>query len=154
MKISLLLTGKTTESYIEEGVNVYQKRLKHYIGFEIIILPELKQIKVESLIKEKEAEIQLSKIGEGDYLILLDKSGKQFSSVGFAQYLQQLMNKSIRQVKFLVGGAYGFSPVIYQRANDKVALSEMTFSHQLVRLVFTEQLYRAFTIINNESYHH
>lgn len=154
MKISLLLTGKTTESYIEEGVNVYQKRLKHYIGFEIIILPELKQIKAETIIKEKEAEIQLSKIGEGDYLILLDKGGKQFSSVGFAQYLQHLMNKSIRQVKFLVGGAYGFSPVIYQRANDKVALSEMTFSHQLVRLVFTEQLYRAFTIINNESYHH
>lgn len=154
MKITLILTGKTTDTYIAEGMSVYLQRLKHYAAFELMVLPEVKNLKLETAIKNKEAELQLKQIAPDDYLILLDEAGKQFTSVAFAQHLQQLMNRSIKQVKFLVGGAYGFSPSVYQRANEQIALSGMTFSHQLVRLVFTEQLYRAFTIINNEAYHH
>ncbi|HRK28794.1 MAG TPA: 23S rRNA (pseudouridine(1915)-N(3))-methyltransferase RlmH [Chitinophagales bacterium] len=154
MKITLLLTGKTTEPHIYQGLTLYEQRLKHYASFELLTLPDARNLTQPAAIKEKEAEAQLKHITPADYLMLLDEAGKQFTSAQFAQHLQQLMNRSVRQVKFLVGGAFGFHEKIYHRANESISLSPMTFSHQLVRLVFAEQLYRAFTILNNEPYHH
>lgn len=154
MKITLLLTGKTTEAHIIQGMEKYEQRIKRYTTFDLVNLPEAKKQKNPDVIKAKEAEQQLANIDSADYLILLCERGRQFTSEAFAANLQQLMNRSTRQVKFLVGGAYGFSPAVYARANEQIALSSLTFSHQLVRLVFAEQLYRAYTILNNEPYHH
>ena len=156
MKITLILTGKTDESFVKEGFAIYEKRLSHYISFELLVIPELKNTRnLEiSQIKEKEAEFQLKYIEKSDFVVLLDEKGKEFKSKEFANFIQQRMNSSIKNLVFLVGGAYGFSERIYAAANTKFSLSKLTFSHQIVRLIFMEQLYRAFTIIRNEPYHH
>lgn len=156
MKISFLLIGKTQIKYLQEGIAEYQKRLKHYHNFDIQIIPSLKKTKNLSteIIKQKEGELLLQQFSAGDFIVLLDESGKTFTSMSFADYLQSLLNRHIRHLYFVVGGAYGFSDEVYARANAKLSLSRMTFSHQMVRLIFVEQLYRAFTILKGESYHH
>lgn len=155
MKISLLVIGKTDEKYLQEGISIYLKRLEHYINFEYIEIPALK--KTAGLnpdrVKQKEAELINKHLDKADCLILLDEKGKTYGSVEFANFLQQRMNAGIRHVIFVVGGAWGFAPELLARANYKVSLSAMTFSHQMVRLFFTEQLYRAFSILKGESYH-
>jgi 23S rRNA (pseudouridine1915-N3)-methyltransferase len=135
---------------------VYENRLKHYVRFELDIIPDIKNVKnlSETQQKEKEGELILKKLNPTDVLILLDESGKQFSSVEFSDYLQKKMNAGIKQLVLVIGGPYGFSDDIYTKAQAKISLSKMTFSHQMVRLFIVEQLYRAFTILKNEPYHH
>ncbi len=156
MDIKLILLGKTEESYLQEGILKYSKRLKHYISFSELVIPALKNTKTLSFqeIKQKEGELLLAKIKPTDTLVLLDENGTMFSSMEFSDFLQKQMNQSVRSLVFVVGGAYGFSQDAYQRANHKLSLSKMTFSHQMIRLLFIEQIYRAFTILNNEPYHH
>lgn len=156
MQITLLCIGKTGKKFLEEGEETYLKRLKHYIPFSMQIIPDLKQAKnlSEEQIKQKEGELLLDKIQNSDTVILLDERGKHFSSVDFANYLQDLFNKGGKNLIFIIGGPYGFSDAVYQRANGKVSLSAMTFSHQMIRLFFIEQVYRAMTILKNEPYHH
>ena len=156
MKIQLLTIGKTEEKYIQEGLKIYENRLKHYISFETKELPALKNTSSlsEARQKQEEGEKLLQKTEPTDHLILLDEKGKEFTSRAFAGQLEGLMVQSVRQVIFVVGGPYGFSEAVYKRANNKISLSKMTFPHQLVRLVFIEQLYRAMTILKNEPYHH
>lgn len=156
MQITLLCIGKTGKKFLEEGEETYLKRLKHYIPFSMQIIPDIKQAKnlTEEQIKQKEGELLLDKIQNSDTVILLDERGKHFSSVDFAQYLQDLFNKGGKNLIFIIGGPYGFSDAVYQRANGKVSLSAMTFSHQMIRLFFIEQVYRAMTILKNEPYHH
>ena len=156
MQVRLIVVGKTVKKYLIEGEEEYHKRLKHYIRFEEVVIPELKKAKnlSESEIKEKEGELILSKVETADYLVLLDEKGKEFNSVGYSQFLQKQLNSGVKRVTFVVGGAYGFSETVYSRSNQKIALSKMTFSHQMVRLIFKEQLYRGFTILKNEPYHH
>lgn len=155
MKITLILTGKTEESFAKEGFNIFEKRLQHYIQLNAVILPDLRNVKSLSppQLKEKEAELQLKAITDKDHVVLLDEKGKEFRSVEFADFLQQRMNSSVKNLVFIVGGPYGFSEKLHKRANSKISLSKMTFSHQIVRLLFMEQLYRALTIIRNEPYH-
>ena len=156
MKITLILNGKTEDDYIVKGFSVYENRLKHYISFETIIIPALKNTKAISIEqqKQKEGELIFKNIQSADKLILLDENGKEYNSVGFSDFIQKEMNSGIKNVVFVVGGPYGFSEEVYKRANGKIALSKMTFSHQMVRLFFVEQLYRAMTILKNEPYHH
>jgi 23S rRNA (pseudouridine1915-N3)-methyltransferase len=156
MKIQLLLTGKTKFPFIREGLEEYRRRLVHYADFEIRELPELKNAGSwpESKVKGEEARTILKTIGSGDYVVLLDERGKKLNSRAFAGWLEKKQHGSIRSVLFVVGGAYGFGEEVYRRADLTLSLSEMTFSHQLARLVFLEQLYRAFTIIRGEPYHH
>ena len=156
MKIELWMIGKTTENYLQTGIEQYQKRLQHYCKFTIESIPNLKnrQKLTTDQIKTKEGAVILSKVQTSDFLILLDERGKVYTSVKFSGYLEQLMSRGYKRVIFLIGGAYGFSDAVYQRANSQLSLSAMTFSHQMVRLFFAEQLYRAFTILNNEPYHH
>jgi len=156
MKITLLLTGKTNELFIRDGYAIYEKRLSHYVFFETIIIPDLKSTRSLNAmqIKEKEAEFQLKYLENSDFIVLLDEQGKEFRTVEFAGFLQQRMNSSIKNLFIVIGGPYGFSKKIHAKANIKLSLSKMTFSHQIVRLLFMEQLYRAFTIIRNEPYHH
>lgn len=148
--------AKTNAEYIAEGLEVYKKRIDKYISFEYLEITALKNTKNFSneQIKQEESKLFEKYLPNIDCLVLLDEQGKQFTSPGFAHFLQQCMNKGNKNVGFLVGGAYGFSPQLYQKAHIKVSLSMLTFSHQLVRLLFFEQLYRAFTILNNEPYHH
>lgn len=156
MKITLLVIGKTDKSYIKEAVEVYAKRLVHYIPFEMQIIPDVKNAKKLSTdqLKQKEGELILSCVPAGSELVLLDEVGKEFSSTGFAAFLEKRMIASTRQLCFVIGGAYGFSEQVYQKADLKFSLSKMTFSHQMVRMIFVEQLYRAFTITKGEPYHH
>jgi len=156
MKITLLVIGKTEHAYLKEGINKYLARLKHYAKVEFAEIPELKNTKslTRDQQKAKEAEMLLKKIGPADYVILLDENGIQLSSSQFAAYLDKKAINSVSDLVFIVGGPYGFDPSVHQRANDKLSLSRMTFSHQMVRLFFTEQLYRAFTILKGEPYHH
>jgi len=156
MKITFLTVGKTEDAYLKEGIEKYVKRLKHYTRLEIIELPELKNTKAltPEQQKVKEAEMILKKIGVTDHVILLDENGIEFTSKQFAGYINKKAVSSGVNLVFIVGGPYGFDEQVYQRANDKLSLSLMTFSHQMVRLFFTEQLYRAFTIIKGEPYHH
>ena len=156
MNIKLLCIGKTDDRNLEELIAIYTKRLKFYVNFELEIIPDLKKTKnlSEEQQKEKEGELILGKIQSTDELILLDENGKDFSSVKFADYLQKKMNSGLKNLIFVIGGPYGFSEAGYARANGKVSLSSMTFSHQMVRLFFIEQLYRGFTILRNEPYHH
>lgn len=155
MKITLLVISKTDEKYLQEGIDVYVKRLSHYIPFELDVIPALKDLKGVSPeeIKEREAVLILKRIEKSDCVVLLDEHGKQPTSVGFSEYLQKKMNQGIRQLTFVVGGAFGFAPSVYKAAQDKISLSPMTFNHQMVRLIFVEQLYRAFTILRHEPYH-
>jgi 23S rRNA (pseudouridine1915-N3)-methyltransferase len=156
MKITLILNGKTDDDYIVKGFAIYEQRLKHYISFETIVIPALKNTKALSLEqqKQKEGELIFKNIQLPDKLILLDENGKEYNSVSFSEFIQQQMNSGIKNIVFVVGGPYGFSDEIYKRANGKISLSKMTFSHQMVRLFFVEQLYRAMTILKNEPYHH
>lgn len=156
MQITLMAIGKTDSKQLEQMIAVYQNRLKHYIRFDINIIPDLKNRKTlsEAQQKLKEGELLLNQIKSSDTLILLDEKGKTYSSVEFANFLQKKMNSGIKNLVFLIGGPYGFSEPVYQRANGKISLSSMTFSHQMVRLFVVEQLYRGFTILKNEPYHH
>jgi len=156
MTIKLLCIGKTDNRELKQLIEVYKNRLQFYNKFEIDIIPDLKKTKNldENQQKEKEGELILAKIQNSDFLILLDENGKEFSSEKFSGYIQKRLNSGLKQLIFVIGGPYGFSEAVYQRADAKVALSQMTFSHQMVRLFFTEQLYRAFTILKNEPYHH
>ncbi|MBC5993296.1 23S rRNA (pseudouridine(1915)-N(3))-methyltransferase RlmH [Pontibacter cellulosilyticus] len=156
MKIKLIAIGKTDEAFLEEGIQKYLKRLKHYHQVEFTIIPDIKQggkFTADKL-KEEEGKLILQKVQEGDHLILLDEKGKNFTSSEFAGFLQKKLNAVTTNLVFVIGGAFGFSPAVYERANDKISLSKMTFSHQMVRLFFTEQLYRGFTILRGEKYHH
>ena len=156
MKIVLITIGKTNEKYLIEGISDYQKRLKHYTNFERIEIANIKNAKnfSESELMKKEGELILKQIQNSDHLVLLDDKGKDFTSQKFAQKLQQWMLSGKKRLVFVVGGAYGFSEEIYKRGNEKLSLSKMTFSHQMVRLFFVEQIYRGYTILNNEPYHH
>ena len=156
MKIVLVVVGKTNEKYLIEGISDYQKRLKHYINFEIVEILNIKNVKnfSEKQLIRKEGEMILKQINTSDYLVLLDDQGNDFSSPSFAEKLQQWMISGKKRLVFVVGGAYGFSQEVYNRGNEKLSLSRMTFSHQMVRLFFVEQLYRGYTILNNEPYHH
>lgn len=156
MNIRLIAIGKTDNKDLQSLINDYTKRLSFYVKFDLEIIPDLKNVKnlSESQQKEKEGELILSKISATDQLILLDENGKTFSSVGFSDYLQKKMNAGIKTLVFVIGGPYGFSETVYQKAHGKVSLSEMTFSHQMVRLFVIEQIYRGFTILRNEPYHH
>ena len=154
--IKLIAIGKTDNNHLQSLIDDYQKRLGHYIRFEFEIIPDLKKAKHLSEVqqKEKEGELILNKIQKSDVVILLDENGKQLDSVAFSDYLQKHLNSGIKTLIFIIGGPYGFSDQLYQRANGKLGLSKMTFSHQMVRLFFIEQLYRGFTILRNEPYHH
>ena len=156
MKIKLLVIGKTDDKNLHQLIDVYQKRLQHYIKFELEILPDVKNVKKLSEFqqKEKEGELILKKIQNSDLLILLDDKGKEYTSVGFSQFLQKKMNSGIKQLVLVVGGPYGFSEQVYKKSQGKLSLSKMTFSHQMIRLFIVEQLYRGFTILKNEPYHH
>ncbi len=156
MDIKLFLHGKTEEAYLQEGILKYTKRLKRYISFSEFVIPALKKTKNLSFdeIKQKEGDLLMTKLKASDTLVLLDEKGKNFSSSEFAGFMQTKMNQSTKSLVFVVGGAYGFSAKVYQRANFKISLSRMTFSHQMIRLLFVEQIYRAFTILNHEPYHH
>ena len=150
------MIGKTDEAYLETGISKYISRLEHYVQFEMKVIPDIKNRKTlsEGQQKKLEGELLLSQFMPGDEIVLLDENGKTFSSRGLSQWLERQMNTGCKRLVFVIGGPYGFSQEVYDKANVKISLSEMTFSHQMVRLVFTEQLYRAFTILKGESYHH
>lgn len=155
MKIVFLVIGKTSERFIADGMSLFESRLKHYSGYETVVVPDVKgggKLSSEAL-KEAEGQLFLKHIKPGDKMILLDEKGKTFTSRGFADQLQKWMNAGPKRLVFVVGGAFGFSAEMYAKAEGKLSMSSMTTSHQLIRVVFLEQLYRAFTIINNEPYH-
>lgn len=156
MKITFLVIGKTNQASIIQLIEDYQNRLKHYINFEMIVIPELKNSKniSEKEQKDKEGELILKNLDISDEVILLDEKGKQFTSVGFSVYLSKRLMSTYKRMVFVVGGPYGFSENVYNRANGLISLSQMTFSHQMIRVIFVEQLYRAFTIMKGEPYHH
>jgi len=156
MKIVLLTIGKTSEKYLIEGIAQYQKRLKHYTQFEMLEISNLKNAKnfSNAELMKKEGELMMKKLQYSDHLVLLDDKGKNFTSIKFAQKLQSWMLSGKKRLVFVVGGAYGFSEDVYARGNETLSLSKMTFSHQMARLFFVEQIYRGYTILNNEPYHH
>jgi 23S rRNA (pseudouridine1915-N3)-methyltransferase len=156
MRIVLLVVGKTTNTYLHTLILDYQNRLKHYVSFDIQVIPELKNTKHVSVEtqKEKEGEMLLKQLEDANEIILLDEKGKQFSSVEFSQQIDKAQVSGKKKIVFVIGGPYGFSEPVYQKATQKISLSKMTFSHQMIRLIFVEQLYRAYTILNNEPYHH
>ncbi|MCQ2307709.1 MAG: 23S rRNA (pseudouridine(1915)-N(3))-methyltransferase RlmH [Bacteroidales bacterium] len=156
MKITLLVIGKTDEPYLETGIAKYVGRLGHYVPFEMRVIPDIKNRKTlsEAQQKKSEGELLLSQLQPGDLIVLLDENGKTFSSRGFSKWIENQMNVGCKRIVFVIGGPYGFSQEVYEKANSKISLSEMTFSHQMVRLIFVEQLYRAFTILKGEAYHH
>jgi 23S rRNA (pseudouridine1915-N3)-methyltransferase len=156
MNIRLLAIGKTDNKALQTLIDDYTKRLSFYVKFDMDIIPDIKNVKnlSEAQQKEKESELILSKITPTDHLILLDENGKTFNSLGFSDFLQKKMNAGIKTLVFVIGGPYGFSETVYQKSQGKVSLSEMTFSHQMVRLFVIEQIYRGFTILKNEPYHH
>ena len=156
MKIKLLTIGKTDNAAIAQLIKTYEARLKHYIQFSIEIIPNLKNTKnfSEEIQKEKEGDLILSKISTTDRMVLLDENGTSFDSIEFSKFLQKQMNSGIKQLVFVIGGPYGFSEKIYKKSQGKISLSKMTFSHQMVRLFAIEQIYRGFTILKNEPYHH
>ena len=156
MKVALVLVGKTVNKHFVELIDEYAGRVKHYIGFDIITIPELKNTKSLSVDQQKqqEGELILKQLQAGDHIVLLDEHGKEFRSVEFSSYMEQKMQTVNKRLVFVIGGPYGFSPDVYGKANEKISLSKMTFSHQMVRLIFVEQLYRAMTIMRGEPYHH
>lgn len=156
MNIKLIAIGKTDNKALQALIDDYVKRLSFYIKFDMDIIPDIKNVKnlSEAQQKEKEGELILARLTPTDQLVLLDENGKSFSSTGFADELQKKMNSGIKTLVFVIGGPYGFSETVYKKAQGKISLSAMTFSHQMVRLFFTEQVYRAFTILRNEPYHH
>ena len=156
MKISLLVIGKTDEAYLQKGLEIFLKRVPHYVQFEMKVIPDIKNAKSlsEEQQKDKEGEMILQQILPSDELFLLDENGIEVSSVDFARFLEKKMLSGIKRLVFVIGGPYGFSGNVYSRAIGKISLSKMTFSHQMVRLIFAEQLYRALTILKGEPYHH
>jgi 23S rRNA (pseudouridine1915-N3)-methyltransferase len=156
MKITLLQTGKTNEKHVSEGIEIYSSRIKKYTGFEINTIPDLKNTRSmpEHEQKTKEGNRILQSVGKDDYVVLLDERGKELRTAEFAEWLEKKFAVSIKKVVFIIGGPWGFSEEVYSRADFRLSLSKMTFPHQLVRLLFVEQLYRAFTIIKGEPYHH
>ena len=156
MDIKLIAVGKTDKTELDQLIKSYQNRLMHYVRFSFEIIPDLKNSKnlSEKLQKEEEGKIILSKISNSDRLILLDENGQEMNSVGFSNFLQKQMNSGLKRLVLVIGGPYGFSEAVYKKASSKLALSKMTFSHQMVRLFIIEQLYRSFTILKNEPYHH
>jgi len=156
MTIKLLAIGKTDSKALQQLISEYEKRLTHYIKFQLEIIPGIKNSKnlSEAQQKEKEGELILHKLSNTDLLVVLDENGKQFDSIAFANYLQRKMNAGTKQLVLVIGGPYGFSPAVHHKSIGKISLSKMTFSHQMVRLFAVEQVYRAFTILKNEPYHH
>ena len=156
MDIKLIAVGKTDKTELDQLIKSYQNRLMHYVRFSFEIIPDLKNSKNLSrrLQKEEEGKLILSKISNSDRLILLDENGQEMNSVGFSDFLQKQMNSGLKRLVLVIGGPYGFSEDVYKKASSKLALSKMTFSHQMVRLFIIEQLYRSFTILKNEPYHH
>ncbi len=156
MKISLLFIGKESAETLQSTIQQYIDKLKHYAPFEVVAIPYLKNTKNISIPdqKKREGELFLKKIAPSDFVVLLDERGKSYTSLAFSQFIQQKLNMGVKHLVFVIGGAYGFSEAVYQRAQAKWSLSELTFPHILCRLFFTEQLYRAFSILNNEPYHH
>ena len=156
MKATLILVGKTVDRRFAEIIDEYAGRVKHYIGFEIVTIPELKNTKSlsEDQQKQQEGELILKQLQAGDHVVLLDEHGKEFRSVEFADWMSKKMNTVSKRLVFIIGGPYGFSRDIYDKCNEKISLSKMTFSHQMIRMIFTEQLYRAMTIMRGEPYHH
>lgn len=156
MRITLLTVGKTDKDWVRQGLDIYTSRLKHYIPFSIVEIPELKNVSSMSReqIKTREGELILKNIKPGDDMILLDERGRIYSSLEFAKLLQDKISYAGKDIVFVIGGAYGFSQAVYDRAGSKMSLSRMTFSHQMVRAIFAEQIYRAFTIMRGEPYHH
>lgn len=156
MNIALIQIGKTDAAYVREGVEEYLKRINRYVKFDGVTIPDVKNTRklTEDQQKIQEGKAILAQLAASDYVVLLDEKGRQGSSPEFAEWLQKRMNAGVKRLCFVIGGPYGFSKELYARANEMVSLSRMTFSHQLVRVVFAEQLYRAFTILNNEPYHH
>lgn len=156
MKITFIVIGKTNQSALIQLIDDYQRRLKHYTNFESLTIPELKNSKniSEKEQKDKEGELIIKQLEQGDEVILLDEKGKEYTSVAFSEFVAKKMMSSNKRMVFVVGGPYGFSENVYARANGLISLSAMTFSHQMIRLIFVEQLYRAFTILKGEPYHH
>ncbi len=156
MRICLLVIGKTDAAYIKAGIEEYEKRLRKYVGYEMKVLPDVKNTKSmsEALQKEKEGTMILEQLQPTDLVILLDEKGKEYTSSAFSVFLAQKMLNGVKRLIFVVGGPYGFSDAVYQRADDLLSLSKLTFSHQMVRMIFAEQLYRAMTIMKGEPYHH
>ena len=156
MDVKLVTVGKTDVPWVKEGLDLYVSRLRHYVPFSLMEIPQLKNVSAftQDQIKEKEGELILKQVAPGDTVVLLDERGKQYRSVEWADWIQRQLSKGGKALVFVVGGAYGFSQKVYDRADSLVSLSKMTFSHQMVRTVFAEQLYRAFTIIRGEPYHH
>lgn len=156
MNIELLCIGKDSADAFEEAIKQYVKKIKLYNNFDITVIPYLKNTKSLSFDKQKkrEGELFLKKITNSDYVVLLDERGKELTSMEFSKFLQQQMNSGVKKLVFVIGGAYGFSEAVYQRQNTRISLSKLTFPHLMTRLIFTEQLYRAFTILHNEPYHH
>ena len=156
MKFTLLVVGRTVEKHYINAINDYAERTKHYISYDIQFIPELKKTKSLSMEqqKEKEGELILKALQPGDVPVLLDEHGKEFRSVEFASWVERKMHTVSKRLVFIIGGPYGFSPAVYAVAQEKISLSKMTFSHQMIRLIFVEQLYRAMTILNNGPYHH
>lgn len=156
MKISLTVVGKTTDRHFIAGIDEYVQRICHYVPFSIDVISELKGTKnlSEKEQKEREGELILKSFQAGDYIVLLDEHGRERRSIEFAQWMQKRMAAGPKRLVFVVGGPYGFSPAVYAAAQEKVSLSQMTLSHQMIRLLFTEQIYRAMTILNGEPYHH
>jgi len=156
MKITLVCIGKTDDKFIQEGIEKYLNRLKHYITFNIVVIPDVKNVKNMSQAQqmEKESELFFKQISTMDFVVLLDEKGKEFRSIEFSNYLSQRMVSGVGNMVFLIGGPYGFSNKVRERANYLISLSKLTFSHQMVRLFFVEQVYRAFTIMKGEPYHH
>lgn len=156
MKVTLLVVGKTVNKQFIDLINDYSDRLKHYIGFELQVIPDLKNTKSLSEAQQKtlEGEQILKAIQPGDHLVLLDEHGKEFRSIEFSKWMEQKMQTVSRRLVFVIGGPYGFSDDVYRAAKEKLSISKMTFSHQMIRLIFVEQLYRAMTIMRGEPYHH
>lgn len=156
MKIELAVIGKTSIGYLKQGIDEYIKRLKHYVPFEIKYIDDIKNTKNISEDQQKRTEGTkiLSLLDKSDYVVLLDEHGKEYTSMQYSSYIQKRMLSGAKKVVFVIGGPYGFSQEVYDRANDKISFSKMTFNHEMIRLIFTEQLYRAYTIINHEPYHH
>jgi 23S rRNA (pseudouridine1915-N3)-methyltransferase len=156
MKIALIVIGKTDAGYFVQALEEYKKRLVHYIPFEMTVIPDIKNTKnlSESQQKEKEGELILKALQPGDFVVLLDEKGKEYTSMEFASYIEKKTHTVSKRLVFVVRGPYGFSQDVYDAAAQKISLSRMTFSHQMIRLIFVEQIYRAMTILNNEPYHH
>ena len=156
MKIELAVIGKTSIGYLKQGIDEYIKRLKHYVPFEIKYIDDIKNTKNISEDQQKRTEGAkiLSLLDKSDFVVLLDEHGKEYTSMQYSSYIQKRMLSGAKKVVFVIGGPYGFSQEVYDRANDKISFSKMTFNHEMIRLIFTEQLYRAYTITNHEPYHH